>query len=1244
MNEDAIEFRGTDRFTVVRALGAGGMGAVYEVIDRERDQRLALKTLRRPDAALLYRLKTEFRALSTIHHPNLVRLGELVESGGQWFFTMELLLGDDFLQWVRPGDLVPESLSTVVAQRSPRLYQGDTLSALSTPGERDPAPVANGSYPEVPLGTCDHDRLRHALIGVAHGLCALHDAGLVHRDIKPSNLIVTFDRRVVLLDFGLVRTLAASAASEEGQVMGTPAYMAPEQMSVAHTEAASDWYAVGVMLYQALTGRLPFTGGTISMLAAKHKAPPPLPTAEHIPEDLATLCMALLDPEPSARPDGREVLAWLGAIEPAAKDVTGEVALRGRSVERAVLDDALADVADGRAVVVYLTGGSGLGKTALVEGFVERQRDRAGVLVLRGRCYERESVPYKALDRAIDDLALALKALPREEVTALVPEHAAALAQVFPVLGQVPVIAEAAAERSRDPARIRARALGCLRELLTRLATTRRLIIAIDDLHWGDTDSAEVLRELLGPPAAPPILILGTVRADVDAGPIVAALDAGAGDRRTGEGVRITRLAIGPLAAAPARELATHLLGARGDAAALAAGIADESGGSPFFIGEMARYLRAAPADAAAPSLDRVIESRVAQLPSGARALLDVVALVGRPIAQGLAARAAGVELDSALSQLRAANLVSSHGARDRDTVEPYHDRIRVAVMAGLDAVRVRELRAALAHALIDTDWADPDQLGVEFLAAVDVGRARQAAIAAAERAATALAFDRAAALYQLAIGIADLDPAERRTLARARADVLSYAGRGEEAAREYLAVAADADGDARLELERLAADNLLRGGYIVEGALHLNRVMTALGVKVAGSRGRAIRTLVWARARLRLRGLEFTPRPEASLAARDLERVDGLFAAATTFAMFDNLRGAAVQTEHLLRALPLGEERRVCRALATEVAYLSVQGPAAARRARRLAERVFALADRLGDPYLAYGAQMCAGFTSFFSGSFRGAIQAFTEAERGLATDVVGAWWERNTARFFLCLAQINAGDFLGLRGTLELAVVDALRRKDVFTRNLFATHPTVWRALCDDRTDGVLAGVEASLEGWPDDAYYQAHHVAVVARTMLALYAGDGARAAALLDASMPMVRALMLKRMPFVMGEVHKLRGQAAIRMGDRGRAYKAARAMDRIGIPVGRAFAASMRAALAQGAGDSATAISALGDAIELFGETGSAHDAAACKWRLGELVGGERGERLVADARAWMDGQGVRAPQAMVDFLAPRWKS
>src|SRR5688572_33055008 len=95
-------FAGTARFELVRQLGMGGMGVVYEVLDRERGARVALKTLRRLDASGLSRFKAEFRALHDLAHPNIVRLGELQCDGSQWFFTMELVDGVDLLSWLRP--------------------------------------------------------------------------------------------------------------------------------------------------------------------------------------------------------------------------------------------------------------------------------------------------------------------------------------------------------------------------------------------------------------------------------------------------------------------------------------------------------------------------------------------------------------------------------------------------------------------------------------------------------------------------------------------------------------------------------------------------------------------------------------------------------------------------------------------------------------------------------------------------------------------------------------------------------------------------------------------------------------------------------------------------------------------------------------------------------------------------------------------------------------------------------------
>ncbi len=190
-------FGGTIRFQLRRRIGEGGMGVVWEALDKERLTNVALKTLRTlaPDALL--RFKHEFRALQDVSHPNLVSLGELIEERGQWFFTMELVRGVELLRWVAA------------------------------------APPAAGGF--------DEARLRAAFAQLAAALAALHGRGLVHRDIKPSNALVTEAGRVVLLDFGVV---AEAAAYGDGVVVGSAAYRAPEQAMGGAVSPAADWYAL----------------------------------------------------------------------------------------------------------------------------------------------------------------------------------------------------------------------------------------------------------------------------------------------------------------------------------------------------------------------------------------------------------------------------------------------------------------------------------------------------------------------------------------------------------------------------------------------------------------------------------------------------------------------------------------------------------------------------------------------------------------------------------------------------------------------------------------------------------------------------------------------------------------------------------------------------------------------------------------------------------------------------------------
>ena len=165
-------------------------------------------------------------------------------------------------------------------------------------------------------------------------------------------------------------------------------------------------------------------------------------------------------------------------------------------------------------MTVLVRGESGLGKSRLVRYFADSiaMSDRQAV-ILGGRCYERETVPYKALDGVIDALGRFLTRLPAAEADSYLPTRPGALVQAFPVLRRVPGMAQTRDQAKMvDPHELRRGAFAAIRDMLTRLAERRPVIILIDDLQWADADSLAVLAEVLRPPAPPPLLLLGTTR------------------------------------------------------------------------------------------------------------------------------------------------------------------------------------------------------------------------------------------------------------------------------------------------------------------------------------------------------------------------------------------------------------------------------------------------------------------------------------------------------------------------------------------------------------------------------------------------------------------------------------------------------------------------------------------------------------------------------------------------------------
>lgn len=1247
-------------YEILDEIGRGGMGVVYRAYDQRRAEVVALKMMRGGDPASLYRFKKEFRGLANISHPNLVTLRELASDGQDWFFTMDLIDGVDFLAFARCVSGGVRDLPTT------------RIQAENTERERVDDPPSSEVL--VVQGPPRFDLLRDGMRQLAEGVGALHEAGWVHRDLKPTNVLVTPEGRVVILDFGLGAELSPSGMHQSSgpQLLGTAAYMSPEQASGRAVTPASDWYSVGVMLYEALTGRLPFTGAPLEVLMDKQRRDPPRPAelTSGLPDDLSELCAALLAREPEARPAAAEIMRSLQARVSASppwsrSSVTAGSAHRliGRREHLRALEEAYHEMRERGPVLVHLRGPSGVGKTALVETFVENLSRHDEAIVLAGRCHPQESVPYKALDGVIDALAQSLRRLPPAEVDAILPRDFPYLCQVFPTLRMVQG-KEGPRRRTQEivnPRELRKRGIAALRDLLGRLGDRRSVVVLIDDLHWGDHESASLVVDLLEPPDPPSLLLLACYHcADARSSPFLRRLETVARSRRGWLSTR--ELPVDELAAEDALELARDLCGddfppAR--RASIAAAAVREAAGNPFFISELVRHARHRSDrwnDLSAGQTVRLadlVEARLRALSPPARKLLEIIAVFGRPIGADEAFRAAGLLTSgsSPLDALRAARLIRPASAQaPHERYEPYHDRIREIVLSLLDPASLAAHHLSLATALKEVDYPDPEAVGVHLREAGLPLEASRYFAAAGDRAVDVLAFDRASAVYRHAIELGSAGPAESRALRIKLGESLAKAGRGGEAAEEFLKAAFD-DSAESLDLRRRAALQYLISGRVDEGLATLRDVVEAVGMSIPTARWETLWALVRERARVPLGKVSRRRAQPSHVREREFSRIDTCWSASIGLSIIDPIRGAVFQARSLRLALRAGEPRRIVRALAMEAAHVACAGRPASRRSASLLHAAESAAPNAAEPYTRGILSLAHAIVAYLEGRWSETRRFAENAEDTFRTSCTGVAWEIDTARIFWLWALNFLGEFADLRRRWREWMKDARERGDVYLEGTLGTLMMALVRIADDEPDSAREELQQSAQVWSNQGFHVQHHNHTLARCVLSLYRSESTEVWELLESLRASYARSLLLRIQIIRIELERFRARGALaaataRGGGRSapflrEAERAARRLESERVPLATAHALSIRAQVAAADRETVQSRRLFESAIHAFHDLGMSIFAAAARRELGRLLADEQGQVLIDEADQWMVEQGIRAPARMAAvYVAP----
>jgi predicted ATPase/tRNA A-37 threonylcarbamoyl transferase component Bud32 len=763
----SLERMQNGRYAVLKKLGEGGKGIVFKARDTALNRVVAIKMLKSAVSTEegYSRFMREAQAVAKLNHPNIVSIYDIGKEDEKQFFVLEFIDGMSLRELIR-------------------------------------------TYPE---GICDIQTVLRIGIDVCSALHYAHSQGVLHRDIKPENILITEEGTAKLMDFGLAKMVGEPSITQEGIIVGTVAYVAPENALGKGADARSDLYSFGAVLYEAVTGKPPFSGEDTVKIIFSHihdYAVSPSRLNPKVPQALSECIMKLLEKEPSKRyQSAADLLTVLrGVAEGFLREVlvpphkpsvvpsprppaVSEVQLIDRVEEMGLLRETVDKAVRGQGGVVFLHGEAGIGKTRLTRELGAYARLR-GMQVLYGRCpalFRMDGVPpYVLWNEAIKDY---LQVCTPEQLYRVVGFYPGELSKLIPEvkqkLGAIPQSLPINPEHGRD------RLFEAVSQFMTNISKETPLLVVLDDLQWTDQSSLLLLHYLARGAYKESLLLLGAYReTDIDERhplpPVLTELNR----ERLLRSVPLKRLSFDDVL-----EMIRRILEQDDVPKEFCELVYEKTRGNPFFVEEVLKSLKEEEVIYREENkwkikevskiefpetVKGVIKNRISRLDDECKNVLTMASFVGNDFAFEALLGVTGLGEDKLLEMMEKmlkTGLIKEKTVREEDIYSFADIIVRDVVHEEVSRLRHKKLHSAVGFALekVYTKKIDEHlgELAYHFLEGGDRDKALDYFIKAGEKAAKIYANGEAASYFQSALRLLE----EKEGNPRERGRVLEMFG-----------------------------------------------------------------------------------------------------------------------------------------------------------------------------------------------------------------------------------------------------------------------------------------------------------------------------------------------------------------------------------------------------------------------------------------------------------------------------------